>query len=75
MIQLWDLPKQPYQILARAIRNDYITPVPQEYIKEMFKLRQFEDYVGGELNMVDIHLVLEYIHTEYSIETHPEMWL
>lgn len=75
MIGIHDLPNKPYQVLARAIRNDYITPIPKEYIKEMFKLRQFEDYVGGELNMVDIHLILEYIRTEYSIETHPEMWL
>ena len=75
MIKPWDIPTQPYQVLARSIRNKHITPVPMDYVKGMFKLRQFEHYTDQELNMNDIHLILDYIRTEYSIETHPEMWI
>lgn len=71
-LRLSDLPKLPYQVLARAIR---IHQVKDSMIKEMFKLRQFVDYTENELNMEDIHLILGYIETLYPIDEYPEKWI
>ncbi len=72
MISISQLPTIAYQVLARAIRDD---KVEDRMVKEMFKLRQFENESDDHLNMVDIYLILEYIAEEYSIEKYPELWL